>query len=215
MVGVAGAGRRAGRRKGTRIRVREATPEDSEAVARIYAPIVGGTAISFEETPPDAYEIRDRMARSHIWLVIEGEEGVLGYAYATRFHPRSAYRWSCEASVYLAEHARGRGNGRRLLRGLLQRVDRLGLVNVFAGITLPNQASVALFESFGFTRTALWRNAGFKLGRWHDVAWWQLQLREPSVPPPDLKSGSAVPQSGHKDATGHGDNRRGGRTWTR
>jgi len=154
-------------------------------VAAIYAPIVTGTAISLEEESPAPKEIVKRMGSSHVWLVAEDGGEVVGYAYATRFHPRSAYRWSCEASIYIAELARGCGVGTRLLRALLERLVELGFVNAFAGITLPNVASVALFESFGFEKIAHWRQVGFKLGRWHDVGWWQLQLRQPPTPPPE------------------------------
>jgi L-amino acid N-acyltransferase YncA len=118
--------------------------------------------------------------------VAEDADGIAGYAYAARFHPRSAYRWSVEVSVYLAEDARGRGLGRRLIATLLERLRERGFVNAFAGTTLPNPASVALFESFGFRKIAHWDEVGFKLGSWHDVGWWQLKLQEPAVPPPEL-----------------------------
>ena len=115
-----------------------------------------------------------------------GRDGVAGYAYASRFHPRSAYRWSAEVSVYLAPRARGAGVGTRLVRTLLARLTEMGFVNAFAGSSLPNPASTALFESLGFRKIAHWERAGFKLGAWHDVGWWQLQLQAPSVPPPEL-----------------------------
>lgn len=165
---------------------RSAGPDDAEAVLSIYAPIVVDTIISFEEQVPTLDDMRARIAGSHAWLVAEDEGTVVGYAYAGRFHPRSAYRWSAEVSIYLAPVARGRGLGRSLLRALLDELGAMGYVNAFAGITLPNPASVRLFESSGFTKIANWKDAGFKLGRWHDVGWWQLQLRAPSVPPPQL-----------------------------
>jgi L-amino acid N-acyltransferase YncA len=89
-------------------------------------------------------------------------------------------------SVYLAEGGRGRGIGRKLLSELLERLTEAGFVNAFAGIALPNSASVGLFEAFGFERIAQQKNVGFKLGAWRDVGWWQLQLRDPTVPPPRL-----------------------------
>jgi L-amino acid N-acyltransferase YncA len=168
--------------------VRDATLEDASEVLRIYAPIVAKTAISFEEEPPDVAEIRKRIGKSQVWLGAEENSAVVGSAYAWRFHPRAAYRWSIEVSVYLAQSARGRGIGKVLLRAVLDRLIQSGFVNAFAGIALPNPSSVALFESFGFVKIAHWKQIGFKLGAWHDVAWWQLQLQEPSVPPPQLRT---------------------------
>jgi phosphinothricin acetyltransferase len=127
-----------------------------------------------------------RIASSHVWLVAERSEELVGYAYAAPFHRRSAYRWSIEVSVYLREDARGQGLGRRLVGEVLEQARSRGFVNAFAGATLPNPASVKLFESLGFAQVAHQRAVGFKLGRWHDVGWWQLHLRERTVPPPAL-----------------------------
>jgi L-amino acid N-acyltransferase YncA len=163
--------------------VRRAVPADAGAVAAIYGPIVLETAISFEEVPPGADEIRRRMSSSIVWLVCEDAGEVLGYGYAAAFHPRAAYRWSAEVSIYIAGAARGGGRGRGLLIALLDDLRGRGYVNAFAGIALPNDASVRLFESHGFERIAQQKGVGYKLGRWHDVGWWQLRLREPEVPP--------------------------------
>ena len=167
------------------IKIREAVPEDASDVLGIYGPYVTGTAVSFEEQPPSVEEMTSRMARSHLWLVAHAGSGIAGYAYSTAFHPRPAYRWSAEVSIYLTEAARGQGLGRSLLGELLDGARGLGLVNAFAGTTLPNPASIALFESFGFEKIAHQRAVGFKLGAWHDVGWWQLQLIDlPASPPP-------------------------------
>ena len=116
----------------------------------------------------------------------EDDGEVVGYAYGARFHARAAYRWSVEASIYLAPDARGRGIGKRLVAELLNRLRAMGFVNVFGGTALPNAASERLLESFGFKEVAHWEHVGFKLGGWHDVSWRQLRLQEPTVPPPDL-----------------------------
>jgi phosphinothricin acetyltransferase len=166
--------------------IREAAPADAAAIAAIYAPLVTDTVISFEEEPPSAQEITERMAASHVWLVAEEDDHVVGYAYAAQFHPRAAYRWSTEASIYLGPEARGRGIGKDLLAELLERLKSMGFVNVFGGTALPNPASERLLESFGFKKVAHWEHVGFKLGAWHDVSWRQLTLQEPTVPPPDL-----------------------------
>jgi L-amino acid N-acyltransferase YncA len=166
--------------------IREASSADAEAIAAIYAPIVSDTIISFEEEPPSANEIAARIEASHLWLVAEEDDQVVGYAYAARFHPRAAYRWSVEASIYLSPDARGRGIGKALLADLLERLRAMGFVNVFGGTALPNPASERLLESFGFKEAARWEHVGFKLGAWHDVSWRQLTLQEPTVPPPEL-----------------------------
>ena len=91
--------------------IREASPSDAAAIAAIYAPMVTDTIISFEEEAPSAEEMAERIAAAFVWLVAEEGDEVVGYAYAARFHPRAAYRWSVEASIYLAPEARGRGIG--------------------------------------------------------------------------------------------------------
>ena len=116
----------------------------------------------------------------------------IGYAYAAPFHGRAAYQWSVEISIYLAKDARGSGLGRELLSELLDSLSQRGFVNAFAGIALPNPVSVRLFEAFGFEKVAQQRNVGFKLGAWHDVGWWQRQLRAPTSPPPDISPRAPV-----------------------
>lgn len=161
--------------------VRAASPEDAAEVLEIYAPYVRGSAVSFEEQSPTVDQMRERISTSHMWLVADDGSRVVGYAYASRFHPRPAYRWSTEVSVYLAPTAQRRGLGKRLIRELLDGLTDRGFVNAFAGTTLPNPGSIALFESLGFEKIAHQKKVGFKLGTWHDVGWWQLQL----VAPPD------------------------------
>ena len=170
----------------TLVLIRPAAANDARDILDVYTPYVTDSATSFEEEPPSVQEMSERIARSHVWLVAEDAGHILGYAYATRFHPRAAYRWSVQISIYLAPEAQGRGVGKLLLRELLDRLVAAGLVNAFAGTTLPNVRSIALFESFGFEKIAHQKAVGFKLGEWHDVGWWQLQLQEPSSPPPTL-----------------------------
>jgi L-amino acid N-acyltransferase YncA len=170
------------------VTIRDATADDAAAIAAIYAPLVTDTIVSFEEDPPSAEEMADRIAASHVWLVAEDDGEVVGYAYGARFHPRAAYRWSTEASIYLAPEARGRGTGKRLVAELLVRLKAMGFVNVFGGTSLPNPASERLLESFGFKKVAHWEHVGFKLDAWHDVSWRQLTLQEPTVPPPEPRN---------------------------
>jgi L-amino acid N-acyltransferase YncA len=110
------------------------------------------------------------------WLVAESQGHLLGYAYASRHHDRAAYRWSADCSVYLAEASRGRGVGGLLVERLIAELRGLGYVSLFAGIALPNPPSVRLHETLGFRPVGVFANMGFKLGAWHDVGWWSLQL---------------------------------------
>ena len=154
---------------------------DAAACAAIYAPYVRETAISFEAVAPDASAMGERIARfgaTHPWLVAEeAERGrVIGFAYATPHRERAAYRWACDVSVYVDGAQRRRGIGRQLYEALLPLLRAQRLHVACAGVTLPNAASVRLHESLGFEPVGVYRGIGFKLGRWHDVGWWQLRL---------------------------------------
>ncbi|BBY22018.1 GNAT family N-acetyltransferase [Mycobacterium stomatepiae] len=164
------------------MRVRRATAADAAACADIYRPYVLDTAISFETDPPTAPQMADRIEKAlamHEWLVLEVDGQVTGYAYAGPFNPRAAYRWAVETSVYLAQDARRAGGGRMLYAELLKRLAERGFRQAFAGTAQPNEASDALHAAFGFVRAGYYRRVGWKLGAWHDVSWWQLELPGP------------------------------------
>ena len=165
------------------IMVRAAAPADAAALAAIYAPVVTGTAISFEEAPPGPDEISRRMAaRPRLpWLVADDGGRVAGYAYASAHRGRPAYRWSAECSVYLDPAYQGQGLGRRLYERLIEQVRGLGYRSLLAGIALPNPASVGLHEALGFAPVGVYRAVGYKHGAWRDVGWWQLTLAEPEA----------------------------------
>jgi L-amino acid N-acyltransferase YncA len=169
------------------VAVRVARVQDAEAVAAIYAPIVRDTFISFETEAPDAAEMARRIGATlatHPWLVAQDASGeVLGYAYASKHQERGAYRWSVNVTAYLAESARGQGLGRRLYSVLLPLLRRQGFRSAFAGIALPNGASVGLHEAMGFEALGVYRDVGFKLGAWRDVGWWRLALSQDDGPP--------------------------------
>jgi L-amino acid N-acyltransferase YncA len=170
--------------------IRSALSSDAERVLGIYREFVTQSAVTFETDPPDVDEMRARIQTAlggYAWLVFEEAPNILGYAYANRFHIRPAYRWSVEVSVYLGPRSQGKGIGRSLLDSLLDALVVRGYVNAFAGIALPNPASIRLFESRGFEQIALQKQVGFKLGRWHDVGWWQLRLAPATVPPPTIE----------------------------
>ena len=166
------------------MRVRLADPQrDASRVAEIYAPYVSHTVISFEEIPPSAAEMAERMARVlevAPWLVAEDENGlVIGYAYAGRHRERAGYRWSVDLTAYVDSEFHGRGIGKALYGELVPTLRRQGFVNAYAGIGLPNDASVALHKSIGMSLVGVYEKVGWKLGSWVDVAWYGMRLTEP------------------------------------
>jgi L-amino acid N-acyltransferase YncA len=168
--------------------IRDADPaRDAASCGEIYAPHVEGSAVSFEERAPDAGEMARRIGRygaSHAWLVAEREGRVVGYAYATAFNERPAYRWSTSVSVYVAAEARGQGIGRALYEALFERLRERGFRTACAGITLPNPASESLHRRLGFALVGINRDIGWKEDGWRDVGWYQLELAPPGDGPP-------------------------------
>ncbi len=161
--------------------VRPARAADAGALAEIYAPSVLQRPTSFELRAPDATEMAVRLARvTAAWPWYVAEEGgvVLGYCYAGTFAEREAYRWSVTTTAYVRDGHHRRGIGRALYAQLLGTLRRQGAVRAFAGITLPNEGSVGLHRAMGFEPVGLYPQAGFKLGRWWDVAWYGLALRD-------------------------------------
>jgi L-amino acid N-acyltransferase YncA len=166
--------------------IRPVETADAEAIQAIYAPIVETSHISFELIAPSRDEMARRIkeAEQLPWLVAVDEgRRVVGYAYAARHGGRDAYAWAVDTSIYLDAAVRGRGIGTALYADLLTRLRALGYVSAFAGIALPNAASVALHQRVGFEATGSFPVAGYKLGRWIDVSLWRSALAEPSVEP--------------------------------
>ena len=170
--------------------IRLATEDDAEAVAAIYRPYVESTVISFETEAPTADEMQGRMRgvlARFPWLIFEEGGRPVGYAYASPHHVRAAYQWAVDTAVYIDRAFHRKGVGRRLYGALFPMLVRQGLVHAYAGITLPNASSVGLHEALGFVPVGIYRNVGFKLGRWHDVGWWSLALRPlPASPAPPV-----------------------------
>lgn len=167
-------------------RFRLATANDAAEVAAIYAPVVASTTISFETEPPTADIMRDRIQSTLQrlpWLVSLDQHGrVNGYAYAGKHRERAAYQWAVDTSVYIREDSRGQGLGAALYGELFRLLVDLGYYQAFAGIALPNAASVALHETVGFEPIGVYRSVGFKFGHWHDVGWWQRTLQPLQTP---------------------------------
>jgi phosphinothricin acetyltransferase len=181
-------------------RIRFAEESDAAALADIYRPVVESTTISFETVPPDRNEMARRIVdttREHPWLVCEIGGRVAGYAYATRHRVRSAYRWSVDTSVYVDAIFRKGGVGRGLYGSLFGVLSAQGYFNAYAGIALPNAASVGLHEAVGFRKIGVYQRVGYKFGEWRDVGWWQLELRAHEASPDeplDIETVRALPE---------------------
>jgi L-amino acid N-acyltransferase YncA len=174
----------------SRIMMRTATPRDAAAIAEIYRPYVEKTAITFEETPPGAEELEAKIAKvgaAFPFIVYEEGGEPLGYAYATRYRERAAYRWSLEDSVYLREDSVGRGLGELLLTALVALLRESGYVKIYAVIAPPNPASVRLHEKLGFLPLGRFEDTAYKLGAWQAIDWMELTLREPRSLPAGAK----------------------------
>lgn len=160
--------------------IRDASVADAESVAAIYNHFVLTTSISFEEAavaPAEmAQRIADVQAAALPWLVAEQDGVVAGYAYATKWRARHAYRFSVESTVYLAPALGGKGLGTALYGALIERLRAAGFHMVIGGIALPNPASIALHEKLGFEKVAQFSEVGFKFDRWTDVGYWELKL---------------------------------------
>jgi len=165
--------------------IRLASPDDAEQVQAIYAPYCY-TPISFELAPPSVEEMRSRLTKvlsQYPWLLLEDDEELLGYAYASQHRERAAYCWSVDTTIYIRQGRQRRGIGRVLYTSLLTALPIQGYVNAYAGVTLPNPASVGLHEAMGFQPVGVYRQVGFKCGSWHDVAWFQRPLQPRSGDP--------------------------------
>ena len=159
--------------------IRQVKDGDASSICSIYNEYVLHTRITFEESAVPADEMVGRIidiTRHYPWLVYEEHQRILGYAYAGRWKERSGYRRSVELAFYVDTGHRGRGLGTQLLGALLERLRASPVHTAISGIALPNPASVALCERFGFVRVAHFKQVGFKLNAWVDVGYWQLVL---------------------------------------
>jgi L-amino acid N-acyltransferase YncA len=155
--------------------IRMASAGDAARVAEIYAPYVTERVTSFELEAPDGATMAARMAKTterFPWLawVVDGE--LAGYANASAHSDRAAYRWGVNVGIYLDQAFHRMGGGRKLYEALFEILQLQGLQQAYAGITLPNEGSVGLHQALGFREIGIYRDVGFKFGRWHDVGWY-------------------------------------------
>ena len=169
--------------------IRMAKPGDAEALLEIYAFYVKNTAITFEYEVPSVQEFETRIRKTlqkYPYLVAETKEGIAGYAYAGAFHPRAAYGWAIETSIYIKENARATGIGSRLYEVLEAVLKKQNIINLNACITYPNPASIAFHEKFGYQKAAHFTKCGYKLGRWYDMIWMEKMIGEHENPPKEV-----------------------------
>jgi phosphinothricin acetyltransferase len=160
--------------------VRQALPSDADALSRIYNHYVRETIVTFEEEPVSPKEMTGRLEAVLLsglpWLIGEYEDKICGFAHASSWKSRYAYRFAVETTVYLDPKQVGRGYGTRLYEAILAMLRDRGIHAAIGGIALPNEASVALHEKLGFKKVAQFREVGYKFNRWIDVGYWELLL---------------------------------------
>jgi phosphinothricin acetyltransferase len=171
--------------------IRIATPGDAEPILKIYAPYIENTSFTFETEVPTIDSFKERISsylQNWPWLVCEINGVIAGYAYGVKHRERAAYQWSIESSVYVHDDYQRIGVARALYTALIEILKLQEFRNLYAVINLPNDKSVSFHEKLGFEYFATYKNVGYKLGRWKNVGWWQLQLNEYSIEPePPLK----------------------------
>lgn len=162
--------------------IRNALEKDAISIAEIYNYYICETAITFETEKVSSVDIFERIlavqSNDLPWLVAEDDMGnVIGYAYASKWRERFAYRFSVEVTAYLSPKALGNGLGTKLYKALFTELKRRSIHSVIGGITLPNKPSVALHEKFGLEKVAHFKEVGFKFNQWLDVGYWQGTLK--------------------------------------
>lgn len=160
--------------------IRIASEADAAEVLRIYTPSVRDQVTSFETVVPTVDEMQRRIATTleqFPWLVYEAGGSLHGFAYASPYRSRQAYKWSVEVSIYVDSVARRLGRGRALYESLFRVLRRQGYCVAIAGIAIPNEASQRMHEAIGFRASGVIPGVGFKFGAWRDVGWWILRLQ--------------------------------------
>lgn len=162
--------------------IRSAISEDAPKLADIYNHYIENTVITFEESCIDSDEMIKRIEavteQNLPWLIIEENNLILGYAYASPWKARSAYRFSVEATVYLSPNEHNKGLGTQLYQALFEELKRKPIHTIIGGITLPNPASIALHEKLGMHQVAHFKQVGKKFDQWLDTGYWQLTLNQ-------------------------------------
>lgn len=170
------------------IKIRPVVLEDTQTLLNIYAPYVTDTAITFEYDVPSAEEFANRIKKitnKYPYLVAEINDEIVGYAYATEFHPRAAYGWCVEMAIYIRNDQRQRGIGKKLYEELEVRLKELGMLNLYACIGYApvedeylSNSSVTFHERMGYRKNGHFTKCGYKFGRWYDMVWMEKFIGE-------------------------------------
>lgn len=162
--------------------IRNGTTADGSDAAKIYNHYIQNTVVTFEETPIDGAEMADRIEETRAaglpWLAAQQDDQLVGYAYASKWKGRCAYRFAVEVTVYLDPAVVSNGLGTMLYTALFEELKKVGMHVAMGGIALPNPASIALHEKFGMKKVAHFEQVGFKFDRWVDVGYWQITFEE-------------------------------------
>ena len=154
--------------------IRPATLNDAQALLNIYTPYVLDTCITFETEVPSLIDFKRRIEtilQKYPYLVLEVDNTIVGYAYATKYKERSAYDWTVETSVYIQQDVHAQGYGKRLYTALEQALKAQGIVTMLACITYPNDLSIAFHKKMGFEHVAHFEKLGYKFNAWRDIVW--------------------------------------------
>ncbi len=166
--------------------IRLANISDAENIYNIYKDIVENSTISFEYEIVSRYEIERRIQsvfNVYPWIICEVDGEFAGYAYANKHKERAAYKWSVDTSIYVDKKFYKKGIGKELYSKLFEILKSQGFINAYAGIALPNEASISLHKSFGFEIIGIYHKTGFKFGKWIDVSWWEKKIQKIPIQP--------------------------------
>jgi phosphinothricin acetyltransferase len=157
--------------------IRAVKLSDSRTIAEIYNYYIEKSPATFEEVPVTVSDMEKRiqeLKKDFPYLVYEENGEIVGYAYVHQYHPRSAFRFTLEDSIYLRNGFQGKGIGKALLGELLRKLKNNNIHAIMASITIPNEKSIALHESFGFKKVGIFKEVGKKFNKWHDVGYWEF-----------------------------------------
>lgn len=179
-----------------KINIREANVNDAKDLLDIYSYYVKNTAVTFEYEIPTLEEFQNRISHTlekYPYLVAESEKGILGYAYAGKYHPRAAFAWSAELAIYLKKDIRQAGIGRKLYTRLEEILKKQGVVKTIAHITMPIDEfsdfnSMQFHEKMGYKLVGKFENIGYKFGRWYSTIWMDKMIGTPKENMQEIKS---------------------------
>lgn len=175
--------------------IRIAKQTEAESILNIYTPYIQNTSFTFETEVPTIDEFKKRIESYLVnwpWLVCEINGKIAGYAYCGKHRERIAYQWCTESSVYVHDDFQRMGVAKALYAAIIELVKLQGYRNLYAVINLPNERSVLFHEQMGFKYFATYKNVGYKLGKWKNVGWWELQLNEYNLEPEPPKKFSEM-----------------------